>query len=303
MKRHKYSAYVTSIEEQCKDLNVDSVQKLGKGWMSMVLKINEEWAFRFAKNKRASADLDKEARILPVLSTFVSAAIPQFKYYGKQKDGLVFAGYRLLPGEILKEDSIFSFSPENRKVFIIGLSQFIKELRAFPVEQAKAHGVPQLDLHCFYFGLWKEVRKHVFPLMEDGLQKYISSRFHDYLHHPVYTEYTSLIHGDLSMDHILIDPETHRITGIIDFGDLAICDPDFEYRYILEDCGKLFLESLLNFMGDQNSEDRITKISYFVTFDHLQYILEGIRRKNSSWIQEGMEEIQREMNKNGWQIP
>ncbi|MDN4523158.1 phosphotransferase family protein [Fictibacillus fluitans] len=298
MEKDKYSAYVTSIEEQCKDLTVETVHKLGEGWMSMVLKINEEWAFRFAKNQRASDDLDKEARILPSLSSCISAAVPRFKYYGRQKDGLAFAGYRLLPGEILMENSIHSFNEKERKEFIIHLSEFIKELRAFPVKQAKANGVPEQDLHSFYSRLQQEVEKDIFPLMNSSLQKYISSCFQDYLHHPRYAEYTpSPIHGDLSMDHLLIDPETFRITGVIDFGDLAISDPDFEYRYILEECGKSFLQSLLSIMGEQNIDDILKKVAFFVTFDHLQYILEGIRRKNNSWIQEGLEEIECEMNK------
>ena len=63
-----------------------------------------------------------------------------------------------------------------------------------------------------------------------------------------------MIHGDLSPDHFLIDSETKDLTGIIDFGDIAICDPDYEYLYIFEDCGKSFTCDLLHARGHEEYE-------------------------------------------------
>ena len=43
----------------------------------------------------------------------------------------------------------------------------------------------------------------------------------------------------------------------------------------------------------------LEKISYFVTFDHLKYIIEGMVRGRDAWIIEGIDEIKSEMNRNG----
>ena len=108
----------------------------------------------------------------------------------------------------------------------------------------------------------------------------------------------SLIHGDLSPDHFLIDSKTKNLLGIIDFGDMAICDPDYEYLYIFEDCGKSFTCDLLRERGHEHINKCLEKISYFVTFDHLTYIIEGMDRGKDAWISEGMDEIISEMNRN-----
>ncbi|UVI29107.1 hypothetical protein [Paenibacillus spongiae] len=51
---------------------------------------------------------------MPKLEEWVTLAIPQFDYVGKQDNGLPFVGYRLLPGEILGEDAVPSLTASER---------------------------------------------------------------------------------------------------------------------------------------------------------------------------------------------
>jgi ribosomal protein S18 acetylase RimI-like enzyme len=48
------------------------------------------------------------------------------------------------------------------------------------------------------------------------------------------------IHGDLSPDHILVEEETGRLTGIIDFADATPGDLAYELRFLYEDLGPEF---------------------------------------------------------------
>lgn len=286
-----------TIEKNFPGFVVNSGVKLGEGWMSTVFEINGEWAFRFARNQRSSKDLEKEIQILPYLNSIISFNIPKFDFVGKQENGLKFVGYRMLPGILLEEDSILIFSENDKDKLIISLAEFMTDIQSISTSLAESKGVPVVDLKSVFLELYESAIEKVFPLFDNDIKRYIATRFDEYLKNIDYHSYEpKLIHGDLSPNHFLIDAETKRLTGIIDFGDMSICDPDYEYLYILEDCGRGFTHALLKVRGHAHPEKCLEKISLFVTFDQVRYILEGMERGIDSWVAEGLAEIQAEMN-------
>jgi aminoglycoside phosphotransferase (APT) family kinase protein len=44
-------------------------------------------------------------------------------------------------------------------------------------------------------------------------------------------------HNDLGIEHVLIDPVTWRVTGIIDWSDAAIVDPAYDFGLLYRDLG------------------------------------------------------------------
>jgi len=63
-----------------------------------------------------------------------------------------------------------------------------------------------------------------------------------------------LVHGDLSAEHILFDPDTQRITGVIDFTDAIITTPLLDFVYLYRAYGRDFFERLLHQYGTGNEE-------------------------------------------------
>jgi aminoglycoside 2''-phosphotransferase len=290
--------YINEITRNFPDFHVETVHLLGEGRMSIVLEVNDQWAFRFAKTEQASLDLEKEIKLLTAIQPTLSLAIPSFDYIGRQANGLYFVGYRKLPGDLLEEDSIAALSPFQVRNLIGSLADFIKKMQAFPVGPVESRAVPAVNLEKKYLQLFKEAKEKVFPLIDDKTKDYVSDRFHAFLQYPDYHKYTpALIHGDLSPDHFLIDSKTGKLTGIIDFGDICICDPDYEFLYIMEDCGKAFTRDLLCSLGYSDVEERMKKISYFVTFDHIQYTIDGIDSKSEEWVEEGLLALGKEMER------
>ena len=45
-------------------------------------------------------------------------------------------------------------------------------------------------------------------------------------------------HNDLGIEHVLVDPASLAVTGIIDWSDAAICDPAYDFGLILRDLGE-----------------------------------------------------------------
>lgn len=295
-KQNEIAELKKTIRENFPDFTVYDAVPLGEGWMSRTILVNNEWVFRFPKQKDGADDLEKEIKILPHLKNHITLAIPQFEYIGKQKNGLCFVGYKALPGEILGEDVILSLPEDEKETIAAQLAQFITELSGFPAKQAVEYGVLENDFYKDYTDTFDEVKKIIFPLIADDMKRYISSRYEMYLGCSDNFQYTSaLIHADLSPDHYLTSPFERKLTGIIDFGDIEIGDPDYEFLYILEDCGEKFTRRVIELRGLDKVEKRMAKISNFVTFDHIGTILEGVARSNKNWIDNGIKAIRREM--------
>ena len=56
-------------------------------------------------------------------------------------------------------------------------------------------------------------------------------RFYD-SHSLLLCKHAAVIHGDLTDDHILFDPVRRRLSGVIDFADMAIGDPAQDFSFL-----------------------------------------------------------------------
>ncbi|MFK7692699.1 phosphotransferase family protein [Paenibacillus sp. HJGM_3] len=278
------------VKDQFLDLTIQSVESLGEGFRNYAILVNGEWVFRFPKSQQGAEELNKEIRLLPHLHDCVKLRIPEFVYIGRQSDGSSFVGYRKIRGEILGEDGMASLPIDVADRLALQLSDFMNTLNEFPVETAIQAGVPVRNLKDEFRLLKEAAERQAFPLLSEPLRDYITLRIGYYLEHPEYTNYKpALIHADLSPDHFLTDSAPTSLSGIIDFGDAAISDPDYDYVYLLEDCGERFTRQVMVYRGVIDVDALIEKVSFFVTFDQISYLLEAIKAGDPDWISEGLE--------------
>ena len=52
-------------------------------------------------------------------------------------------------------------------------------------------------------------------------------------------------HDDLGIEHVLADPDTGRVTGVLDWGNAAVADPAHDLGLVLRDLGQQALEAAL----------------------------------------------------------
>jgi aminoglycoside 2''-phosphotransferase len=289
--------YKGMIQEQLPQVHIGHIKVLGEGWRSTAVLVNKEWVFRFPKGEQAANDLRKELSILPRVAKRISIAIPEFVYVGEQSaSGMPFVGYKKLPGDLLGESAVPDLSFEGRKRLARELASFMDELSSVPVDEAREAGVPERVLHQEYAALLEEAKQSLFPLVTEPVREYILSRFEDFVGEPTFEQYSpTLNHGDLSPDHFVVHPADGNLIGIIDFGDLFVGDPDYDYIYLLEDCGEDFTRRVMVYRQVPDVEACLFKVSFFVTFDQLAYTLEGIRRGEKAWIKEGLDCLLSEM--------
>jgi aminoglycoside phosphotransferase (APT) family kinase protein len=52
-------------------------------------------------------------------------------------------------------------------------------------------------------------------------------------------------HNDLGIEHVLVDPVTWTVTGIIDWSDAAIVDPAYDFGLLYRDLGSTALQAAI----------------------------------------------------------
>ncbi len=112
-----------------------------------------------------------------------------------------------------------------------------------PIPEIKFIGNPNEIFHMYFIGYRKidgitltPALDMIFPILNEEEREKIDKVYKDLLNTYSFFDYHKcLIHNDFSANHILFDKNTERISGIIDFGDVAISDPDNDFMCLLED--------------------------------------------------------------------
>ncbi len=97
----------------------------------------------------------------------------------------------------------------------------------------------------------------------------------------------ALIHNDFSTDHILYEKTRRGISGIIDFGDLSIGDPDYDLLYLYNSFGTDFIMGILRFYKHSDWENLLRKLHFFSLANKLQILIGSIKEKDESGIKDG----------------
>lgn len=235
----KLAKYRAAIRENFPGLRLEKLDYLGEGWGNVALVANDLLIFRFPKRPDDAARLALETRLLPELAPLLPLPIPNFTFVSAPKSKrypYLFVGYEKLPGipqgewpeELLAEDW-----------WKARLGQFLTALHGFPPARAAALGVSFINFTgtAARYTSWREsledfyglVRRKVYPALSEERQDRVAAYFEDFLDTERFFEFEPvLLHGDLSEDHILGDPDRRQLTGIIDFGDICLGDPAFD---------------------------------------------------------------------------
>ncbi|MGH3862374.1 phosphotransferase family protein [Actinokineospora sp.] len=197
-----------------------SIVRLGEGQDNVAFEVDGELIVRFAKG---GTDVLREAKLLETVARHSPFAVPAPVF--------VEAGcmaYRKLPGVPLVD---VPRPPGIAKI----LGAYIDTLHTIP--PAAVAGLVDTDddtvddwladAHGSYAAVVvpREYRR--------SIEKFLDTE------PPSRTEPSVFSHNDLGIEHVLVDPATGDITGIIDWTDAALCDPAYDHGLVYRDLGVL----------------------------------------------------------------
>lgn len=191
-----------------------TLRLLGEGEDFWALIANERRVYRFPKHDAAQARLESEIAVLPRLR-HLPCPVPEIDEVGRPdgRDDLErpFVSYPWLHGEPASPATV-----PNPDALLDQLATFLESLHATPAEApfTEAVGAPN-D-----------------PLPEKVAHP-VGTRALSFIRDHLVEVPLAFCHEDLGCPHILVEPDTSRITGIIDWGDACFMDPAGDWIGVL----------------------------------------------------------------------
>lgn len=251
------------------DWIINSISFLGEGDFCQAYLVNEEWVFRFAKHHEARESLKREYCLLPKIAPQITLQIPQPEIVSFENTPS-FSAYRILPDDALSPEIYLQLNKTEQTNCTAQVALFLNQFHSSDVKLAQNCDVKFCDYHSQYSGLLVEAKEHLFPIIEKADCQFVEQVISEYLDSDhIFTP--TLLHGDLSPNHILFDKKTSSINGIIDFGDMMIGDPAWDLLWIYEDSGLDFLKKLLPQFHENDKQNLLERVFNFSMLQMIEW--------------------------------
>ncbi len=274
------------------DLARRPLRPLGAGHESVALLLDAEsdtYVLRFPRGETGAASIAREARLLPELAGTLGVPIPRFAFTAPNPLGPgSFCCYPIVPGESLDEEDWHARGLLDEPETARRVAELIEAIHAFPVERARELGVPEVDLRAEHTRELPRVHAEVVPLLPPYEARRLVAAYERYLGDDGnFAVPPTLIHADLSLDHLLVDGT--RITGLIDFGDVRIGDPDYDLCYLWPETNPAFVRRLQEHRGRRLDARLEGKLRFWELADPVSDVLYGIEHGMPDVRDEGVD--------------
>ncbi|MFX0113661.1 MAG: phosphotransferase family protein [Candidatus Hodarchaeota archaeon] len=265
-----------------------------------VFEVKQQYIFRFPDksffNRKGFDLIHRENEALNLLRSYFSFEVPQFLYLPSDPQ-LPFVGYKKIPGVSLSR--CFNKATSDKKMGLAKqLGRFLSELHSPEVYQAFTAKWPTEFTPSTYRSyiekFYLEIRNKLYSHFSPAQKKWTTNLFTNFLEDLSNFRFIPRVtHRDLDTTNILVDPVSFRVTGIIDFEEVAVWDPAQDFPFYDE--GLDFLEQVLvNYSGSVGSNFQ-QRLHYVWNRVPLIYLLTGLELKYSRMIEAGFEMLKEKM--------
>lgn len=272
-----HAKYLPQIQSICPDLPITTVSINSEGLVNDVAIVNDNTAFRFAKDAYGQRVLAIEVRLLELIHPHVTLAIPQPFYTGPAA-----IAYALLPGEALLRTRLDALDEQAKQRVADQLATFLRQLHAIPYDAT----VPATLAPCRYddwIGIRRRVEERIYPLLMKHQRVWLETLFNTMLDDPSNFAYAPrLIHGDLGCYHLLLDVASSSLTGVIDFGVAGIGDPAVDFACLLQYYGASLIQRL--YAEYPEARQYAKRAQFYAQAIELQWVLSGLESGESFWF-------------------
>jgi len=288
------------IERCFPQIRVQTLTPILEGWDSLVLEVNGDLMFRFARRPETAAQYEREIRLLPELARVLSFRVPAFAFVCscEGEGGGWLVGYHKIEGVPVTGDL-----PRSRWADQMAdhLARFLSELHRFPAQKAEESGIPVFTAAGWrnaYRDLYGQVRAQVSPLLEEPARCRLAGRWECFLGQDSHFQFgPTLIHGDLGGEHILWDPTRGALTGVIDWGDARVGDPALDFAGLLRDCGGDFAGKVLARYQGPDDTTLMARAGFYAAIVPVYEVLYGLALGDRVHVEQGVASLQRDFDR------
>jgi aminoglycoside phosphotransferase (APT) family kinase protein len=273
------------IREQS-TLEAHDVELLGQGSDSAAFRVDTDWVVRFPLVPEAQKALRRELALLPELAERLPVAVPRPEHFAQRHGRLAFSAYRLLEGEPLSDAALAALAPSARERALDEFAALLRAIHRFPVKRARAAGV-SFEL---YAGAYHEAQRglehQILGILGAGELAAIAHQRRAFESSPAGREQSAvLLHADIKPDHLLHDPASGALTGLVDWGDASLGHADFDLAIAGAFCGPQILHGLLTRLSTADAARARAGLPFMLTIRWLQD-LAIVARKDDQQVTE-----------------
>jgi aminoglycoside phosphotransferase (APT) family kinase protein len=205
-------------------------EPLGEGQDHVAHLVGDNLVVRFASGEHSPEQLAREALVLEFVAGLTDLAVPRPAFVDTELGCLA---YERVPGVPLIE---LPEATRTRAARSVGheLGRLLKALHA--VEPARVHDLVDRDDRPL--DAWLEDARRDYEAVT--IPETYRPRVETFLASTPPSRSDGLVfsHNDLGIEHVLVDPISLEVTGIIDWSDAALCDPAYDLGLIFRDLGE-----------------------------------------------------------------
>ncbi len=238
--RHRWEADRTltadqalqAVRDQFRDVAGYTIEFVGHGWEYDVYRVDAEWAFRFPRRREVVSQMALEAalltRVAPTLRD-LRVGVPEVEGTGTATAFFPypFSRHRFLPGK--PADQVPS-TAESRASLATQLAVILSRLHALAMPDMAQIPLATEREGCAEYFAELETIVH-------DLERWETGDILDHVRHcrgsrpaaPPSPSKPRFIHNDLCPDHLIVNPATGGIVGVLDWTDAAWGDPVLDF--------------------------------------------------------------------------
>lgn len=244
------------------------MRPLGSGLDNTAYETADGQVLRFSKVSdpaERAEQVRREARLLAAVAAWSPIAVPVIGSVDAERGCLA---YPKLPGEPL-----LRCPPDARlgAAARVGatLGTFLAALHAVPEPSVRdlveVDDRPPAEWLAEAAEQYAEAGSHVPPAFHRRIEAFLDS--------PAPAAPVGLVfsHHDLGIEHVLVEPDSMTVTGVIDWTDAALSDPACDFGLIHRDLGPAALDAALAAYGSDRLRDRAEFYARCAVFGDLEY--------------------------------
>ncbi|MBF6078585.1 phosphotransferase family protein [Nocardia beijingensis] len=230
------------VAAQLPDYRIDSIALLGEGEDNVAYEVNGELIVRFTKEsdpESRAARVINEAGLLAAIAGVSPLPVPEPCFSVVERGCLA---YFKLPGRPLIDLPASQRSARAQSIATV-LGRFLAAVHAVPVDRMADF----VDTDDQPKAVWLDEAARIYETITDMVPEAHRPAVEVFLDaRPAADRYGLVFsHNDLGIEHVLVEPVSATVTGVIDWSDAAIADPAYDFGLIYRDLGPSALDAAL----------------------------------------------------------
>lgn len=225
---------------------VETVEALGAGRDNAAYEVNGALVVRFSTEpdpSRRAELVEQEGELLDLVSAVSPLPVPVPRFVDLEAGCIAYD--KLLGTPLLELAPVSVLRHTDRLAGALG--EFLAALHELALDRmarlVDPDEVPLTEWLREAAAYHATLAEEVPPSRRPAVRRFLAAEPPAADYEPVFS------HNDLGIEHVLVDPETWRITGVIDWTDAAIVDPAFDFGKLHRDLGPSALGTALRHYG------------------------------------------------------